>query len=187
MKKRLQQRERAIDAIAKAMLADGLSKTSLRQLAAAADVSDRMLLYYFEDKDDVIAAALGKITTDLAAELERITPANETAPAHALFEQAAKLTMGATLAPYMRISVELAAAAARNEEPFATLSAQIAKGFVTWTEQRLSGPSGPQRRALAAMIIAMIDGLAVLQASAGKATAEIAAREMASVLKAVRP
>ncbi|MFY8208820.1 MAG: TetR/AcrR family transcriptional regulator, partial [Caulobacter sp.] len=49
MNVRDEQRARVIAVLADHLLATGLSQASLRQLAAAAGVSDRMLLYYFAD------------------------------------------------------------------------------------------------------------------------------------------
>ena len=55
MSPRDEQRERVIGALTGHLLRTGLSQSSLRQLAAAAEVSDRMLLYYFVDKAEVLA------------------------------------------------------------------------------------------------------------------------------------
>jgi len=58
---REEQRRRVTERLAGRLLATGLSRTSVRQLAAAAaaaaGVSYRMLLYDFKDKAEVIAAA----------------------------------------------------------------------------------------------------------------------------------
>jgi AcrR family transcriptional regulator len=51
------QRQVVTERLAGHLLATGLARTSVRQMAAAAGVSDRMLLYYFKDKAEVIAAA----------------------------------------------------------------------------------------------------------------------------------
>jgi AcrR family transcriptional regulator len=44
-----------LDRLADYVLAHGLTASSLRPLARAAGTSDRMLLYYFADKDAVMA------------------------------------------------------------------------------------------------------------------------------------
>jgi hypothetical protein len=56
---REEQRRRVTERLAGHLLATGLSRTSARQLAAAAaaEVSDRMLRFDFKDKAEVIAAA----------------------------------------------------------------------------------------------------------------------------------
>ncbi len=54
-----------LDMIADHLLAAGLGKSSLRLLAAACRTSDRMLLYYFADKDSLMVAALQAISLRL--------------------------------------------------------------------------------------------------------------------------
>ena len=69
------QRDRAIAAIGAHLLARGLAETSLRQLAAAAGASDRMLLYYFTDKADILAQAMAQIAGESGAQLAKAIPA----------------------------------------------------------------------------------------------------------------
>ena len=47
-------REAAIERMADHVLSEGLAAGTLRPLAAAAGTSDRMLLYYFADKDELL-------------------------------------------------------------------------------------------------------------------------------------
>ena len=60
------QREAVIERLAGHMLEHGLAAISLRQLAAAAGVSDRMLLYYFADKAEVLSVTLTRIAKMMA-------------------------------------------------------------------------------------------------------------------------
>ena len=60
-----QQRAQAAQRLKQHLLETGLSQSSLRQLAAAAGISDRMLLYYFDDKSDALNEAFGLIASDL--------------------------------------------------------------------------------------------------------------------------
>ena len=46
------QRAAVTERLSSHILAHGLARSSLRELAAAAGVSDRMLLYYFDDKSE---------------------------------------------------------------------------------------------------------------------------------------
>ena len=52
------------------LLATGLRGASLRPLAAAAGTSDRMLLYYFADKDELLAATLAEVAGRMLPLLE---------------------------------------------------------------------------------------------------------------------
>mgnify|MGYP000446911998 CR=1 FL=1 len=53
---RAAQRQVVTERLAGHLLASGLARTSVRQLAAAAGISDRMLLYYFRDKAEALVA-----------------------------------------------------------------------------------------------------------------------------------
>src|SRR5213083_1932193 len=53
----------------------GLIGLSLRPLAAALGTSDRMLLYHFADKDDLVATVFRAAVNRGVAELEALPPA----------------------------------------------------------------------------------------------------------------
>jgi AcrR family transcriptional regulator len=57
------------------VLEHGLIGLSLRPLAAEIGTSDRMLLYHFADKDDLVAAVLTTCTDRSVAELRKLPPA----------------------------------------------------------------------------------------------------------------
>ena len=59
------------------LLAAGLTGVNLRALAAAAGTSDRMLLYYFTDKDELLAATLACIAARLTAKLDAAVTAGD--------------------------------------------------------------------------------------------------------------
>ena len=60
-----------IEKLADHILADGLLNASLRPLAKAVGTSDRMLLYYFKDKDELIEAVLDHIAARITVILEQ--------------------------------------------------------------------------------------------------------------------
>ena len=61
-------------ALALHLLNTGLSRTSLRQLAGAAGISDRMLLYYYADKAEALAAAMAAVAAGIAEQLAAAVP-----------------------------------------------------------------------------------------------------------------
>ena len=75
VKIRNERREAAIERMADHLLLEGMSAASLRPLAAAAGTSDRMLLYYFADKDELVAATLDRVAARLTAMLDAAIPA----------------------------------------------------------------------------------------------------------------
>ena len=84
------------------VLAEGLSAASLRPLAKAAGTSDRMLLYYFNDKAQIITAVLEQISARLV-ELISARTASEPLPLEQLRRQFADILFEEALWPYMRI------------------------------------------------------------------------------------
>ncbi len=64
-----------LNKLANYVLAEGLSAASLRPMAKAAGISDRMLLYYFKDKADVISATLEQVSSRLVTMLGEQTAA----------------------------------------------------------------------------------------------------------------
>ena len=183
MSRREEQREAATAAIARHLLKAGLSQTSLRQLASAAGVSDRMLLYYFDDKSDVLAAAIARVAEEMATTLNKSLPADVALPPGELLQIGAKLTTSAAMKPFMRISIEIAAAANRGEDPYRKIFSDIVAGFLAWIEMRLATPDPARRSAEAAMLLAMIDGIAVLSAGAKKSVVDNAVAALSASLQ----
>ena len=96
------------------VLAEGLSAASLRPLAKAAGTSDRMLLYYFKDKSEIITAVLGEISARLVALMtDRTAP--QPLPLDELRPQLAGFLFDDALWPYMRIWLDVASRAAMGD------------------------------------------------------------------------
>lgn len=162
MSVRDEQREAVVERLAAHLLATGLSRTSLRQLAAAAGVSDRMLLYYFADKAEVLSAVMARVAGELSMRLAEAIPGEAPLKPSILVRRAAAFTTGPEMRGFMRLWVEVVAAAARGEAPFPAIVAQVMAGFRLWVDARLDLPAGADREATAAAIIAVIDGLALV-------------------------
>ncbi len=65
----------------------------------------------------------------------------------------------------MQLWLELAALAGRGEEPFLTVAGQMADGFLAWIASRMAGADEAARMAAAAQVVALLDGLVVLDAA----------------------
>ncbi len=171
MKIREARRDAAIDRMADHLLAVGLAGTSLRALAAAAGTSDRMLLYYFADKDALLAATLERIAARLTAMLDAALPPGTRLGFAALLGALWSAVGAPALRPYMQLWLELASGAARGREPDRTLATGIMAGFVRWTEDHLDA-SDPARPA--ALLLAIVEGGLFLDAVGHRAVAEAA-------------
>jgi len=182
MNVRDEQRERVAAALAEHLLRTGLSQASLRQLAAAAGVSDRMLLYYFADKTEVLAQAMARLAADMAERLASALPETERLSPAVLSARAARLVIDDAYRPFMRLWIEAVAAAARGEAPFVDIARQIGGGFLVWLETRLDPATTPDPPGAAAAILALLDGLALVEVCAGEdhARRAVAALEAAA-------
>ncbi|HRD47874.1 MAG TPA: TetR/AcrR family transcriptional regulator [Caulobacter sp.] len=173
-----EQRERVIGDLAGHLLRTGLSQASLRQLAAAAGVSDRMLLYYFADKTEVLALALQTVAADMAAGLGQAIPEGTRLGSDAFMAATARHVVDGPFRPYMRLWIEIVAAAARNEPPFVDIAAGITGGFLDWIESRLDPALTPDPKGAAALILATLDGLALVDICSGPERALAAVAEL---------
>lgn len=183
MVSREEQRARVEAALAAHLLEHGLARTSLRELARAASVSDRMLLYYFMDKTEVLGCAAQRIAADLAAHIEDAVGEGARLAPLALLERAATLVTRAEVKPYMRLWIQMIAAAGRGEAPFPAIAEAMLSGFLTRVEAHLAMDDAADREAIAAMIVAAVDGLAIIDIGRGPDLAERAAGSFGHLLK----
>jgi AcrR family transcriptional regulator len=152
-------REAVLERLADHILAHGLAASSLRALARAAKTSDRMLLYYFEDKDALVAAALERISARMMAVLLADTAPAPLEPA-ALTARLAALVQDQSLWPFMRLWLEMAARAGHGDAFCKATGKRLADGFLAWITAQLS----PDSRGEALAIFAQTEGLVVLKA-----------------------
>ena len=182
MSKRLKQRAAITQVLCGHLLENGLQQTSLRQLAKAAGVSDRMLLYYFEDKADVLAEVMQAIASRFTQHLDMALPTGEVRSMAEVFEEVTLLSAQPDVQPFMNIWIETIAAAARGTEPYKSAAIEIASGFLTWIEARLApGPEAPEK---AAAVLTLIEGLAVMGACADEQVQASAAAKIKLLIAA---
>src|SRR5215468_1320485 len=97
---RADRREAAIERMAEYVLSEGLGAATLRPLAAAAGTSDRMLLYYFADKDELLAATLDRIAARMIVQLNRAIPAAPRRPFPILLKKVWAAVASENLRPF---------------------------------------------------------------------------------------
>ncbi|MBV8683175.1 MAG: TetR/AcrR family transcriptional regulator [Caulobacteraceae bacterium] len=173
-------REAAIERMADHVLAEGLGAATLRPLALAAGTSDRMLLYYFADKDEVLTVTLDRIATRMIAQLDRAIPAEPRRSFAVLLQQAWAELASDSLRAFMPLWLELASGAARGLQPHRDVAGKIMDGFLAWTTIRLQpeGDGDPAR--LAPLFLASIEGMYLLTAVGRGDLAEATAQELVS-------
>ena len=109
------------------VLEHGLLGLSLRPLAAALGTSDRMLLYHFADKDDLVATVLRVANDRSVQQVETLPPgADVQAAVHLLWDA---LT-STPLEQCQRLYVEAAALGLLGREPYAGVVREANEGWV---------------------------------------------------------
>jgi AcrR family transcriptional regulator len=143
------------------LLLHGFAASGLRALARAAGTSDRMLLYYFRDKEELLEAALAHIAGQLTLELA--AAADGKLPVDALSRRIARRLLDDRLWPYMRLWLEMASRAAHGDPLCRRLGEALGRGFLAWGEAQLESADDAARAGEAARLFAMIEGLVLLK------------------------
>ncbi len=157
-----ERRSALLDKLADHVLAEGLSASSLRSLAKAAKTSDRMLLYYFKDKAEMMTGIIERIMLRLLMEMEA-QKTQKPLPLARLQKQLSAIICADALWPYMRLWLEIAGLSARGDPFYRSVGEQIARGFLAWGEAQLECPDPKQRVIDAAKLLVTIEGMVVLK------------------------
>ncbi|MEO1305231.1 MAG: TetR/AcrR family transcriptional regulator [Pseudomonadota bacterium] len=151
-----------IDKLADEVLQTGLLNASLRPLAKAVGTSDRMLLYYFKDKDELIAAVLDRFAARITLILDQSAPP-EPLPLDVLAPALIEQMNSDAFWPYLRLWLETAALAAGGDPLYKTCGERIGRGFVTWGAGQLAAESDAHRKRDAAKLLVQVEGSVLLR------------------------
>jgi AcrR family transcriptional regulator len=162
LNKKAQKREMIIVQLSQHLLAEGMQKSSLRTLAAAAGTSDRMLLHYFDNKEEMLTESLQRVADQLKAILDSARP--DAMPYQDLIPFLATIIQGSEVHAFMRLWLELAALASGGEEPYLSISNRICEDFLSWIHQALIVEDEGQREAIACLVLSTIEGFVILKA-----------------------
>ena len=133
-------------------LEHGLIGLSLRPLAAAIGTSDRMLLYHFADKDDLVATVLRVSTDRSVEEIRALAPAADVPGFVVGFWDAS--TSG-QLERCQRLYVEAAALGLLGQEPYASVVREANDRWTAALESRVVEAGCPP--AAARRVVVLLD------------------------------
>lgn len=156
--------------------ADGLSRLTFGRVARRLGTSDRVVVYYFPSKDDLVGEVLVAMGLHLQA---AIAPAfTERAADHLeLARRAWPILTRPDADPVFALFFEANGLAATGLEPYRTLVPQLVDAWVTWAAELLEG-SRARRLAEAETAIALLDGLLLLRQLRSPAAAQRAAQRL---------
>jgi AcrR family transcriptional regulator len=123
-----------------------------------------MLLYYFKDKDEIIAATLQRAAERLTETLAAAATSTGRVSPEMLEAEMLALVPRPDLWPYLAMWIEVAALAARGDPLFYGVGRAIALGFLGWIGERLDIDAGPPRDAAALRVMRTIEGALHLRA-----------------------
>lgn len=155
---------------------DGLSQLTFGRLAKRLGISDRIVVYYFPTKADLI----GEVILAMGARLqETLAPVlQERAADHvALISAAWPVVATPEADPVFALFFEANGLAAAGREPYRSLIPAIVELWIAWAADFVDGTPA-ERRTEAETAIALLDGLLLLRLLAGPEPAERAARRI---------
>lgn len=161
MKKGELRKQELQDKMAEHILSNGLQAISLRSLAKAAGTSDRMLLHYYQDKEELMTEVLTQISDNLITILEQAqtTPI----PFNQLVPHLYLLIKEPVVKPYIQLWLELIALASKKEDPYFSIAKQIGDSFIQYCSELIQADE-EEKEKLAPLTFIIVEGIAMLDA-----------------------
>lgn len=158
---------------------DGLSSLSFGRVAKRLGISDRVVVYYFPTKADLV----GEVIAGMGAQLQ-VTLAsafNEPAADHLQLLRVAWPVVTAPAADRVfALFFEANGLAAIGREPYVDIVPLLVETWISWLTDFFEG-NPTDRRTEAATAIAVLDGLLLLRQLAGVESADRAAKRLGIV------
>ncbi len=170
---RQDRRAEVLETIVDHMLESGLGNMSLRALAGAVGTSDRMLLYYFNDKNDLMLAAFERFVQRLVGRLSEILPHGRQ-PFDVLLKQMWLMLKAPEYEPYVRIWYDALGHASHGEAVYLSMTNRVVDAWLEYFESRLDAPP-EQRREQIAGLVAAACGLVMMRYIGRADEADVAA------------
>lgn len=168
-------RDEMLDAAVAVVGEVGLGGLTFARVAERLGTSDRMVVYYFPTKADLVTA----VVTALGGQLQVVLAEAFGSDPHDVDDLVARAwPVLATEAADRVFAVffELVGAASAGQEPAATLAPALLEAWVAWLEPRVTGATPDERRARALATVARVDGLLLVRRLLGPDAADAAVR-----------
>jgi AcrR family transcriptional regulator len=155
---------------------DGLSQLTFGRVARRLGIHDRVVVYYFPTKVDLVSEVLASLGSQLQTTLAPafVAPAVDHVE---LLRAAWPILAHPDADPVFALYFEAAGLAAAGRVPYDTVVPELVEAWIAWAEGVLRGEPD-RRRAEAETAIAVVDGLLLLRQLAGTEQADRAARTL---------
>jgi AcrR family transcriptional regulator len=169
-------RDEILDGALATAYADGLSGLSFGRVAKRLGTSDRMVVYYFPNKADLISNVLMSVGIEL--QLRLADAVTEPHPDHLSLVRAAWPVLASDECdPAFGLFFEANGMAAAGVEPYRELVPMLVTAWSAWLSDYLDVDEA-DRGAEAEAVIALVDGLLLIRQLVGPDAAERAASRM---------
>ncbi len=155
---------------------EGLSQLTFGRLARRLGISDRIVVYYFPTKADLVGEVVLALGARLQETLAAVLPervADHLELVTAVWPVVATSDADAVFSLFFEVN----GLAASGREPYRSLVPTLVEHWITWAAERIDG-TPEERRIEAEAAIALVDGLLLLRLLAGSEPADRAARRM---------
>ncbi len=168
-----------LEAMASFVLVHGLNAATLRPMAKAAGTSDRMLLYHFGSKDQLISELLLFLASDLASKLDLSLPPYRAASVQACVTEVVAVLRRDPVRAYTRIWLEIVAVASGGCVSHARIGGEVIAFYGTWLRKRLPEDTADIARTIA-LVLTMIEGTMIMDAVGRSELADTARQQVFS-------
>ena len=169
-------RESLLPALAAHVLEHGLGGASLRPLAKAAGTSDRMLIYHFGNKEDLISELLEYIAGIYSASLDAGMGGQQAATRQEVVARILAQMRDPAMQPFLALWWEIVAGSARGVAGYKDAAEAMMGRLLEWLEQQM--PEGdPDPVGGARYLLTMIEGAQMLSTVGHARTAREGLRE----------
>jgi AcrR family transcriptional regulator len=169
-------REILAAAVATAM-DEGLAALTYGAVARRLAISDRMVVYYFPTKNDLVAAVLHEIGERLREAVARTVKAPPVT-FEALLQHSWPVLATPAGDRVFRLFFQLVGLASDGSEPYRSAARRLIEDWAEWLAPLMVVPNGVTPRQAALSALARIDGLLLLRQAAGARAANLAAQAM---------
>lgn len=159
MNKKETKKQLLLEKMSSHILSHGLKSSSLKSLAASAGTSDRMLLHYFRNKDELLSSVLDTIYNQFIAILSIAQAEKVSGPQMILHLTA--LMKHQAVRPYIQFWFELVPYAVKKEAPFHLISRKICDRYFTWIKHNINAVNETEQKQIAALVLSLTEGFAL--------------------------
>lgn len=156
-------KQNAIQLMAGYVLEYGLAAASLRPLAKAVGSSDRMLIYHFGTKDQLMAEVLQYLAELLQSMLDSALPDKKPKSLKETLTNMQSLLRLEPSQQFFKLWLDIVAQASRGEEIYRHTGGAMIGSYIGWLKNHLpENTQNPDK--VAALLLTLIEGMVVMDA-----------------------